>query len=89
LVELDPCKRLETIQRQILPSIVHKAGEEEFEDIRYLIDTVLPDLELRTIELAARCAEIGGPPELCDIRRIKEMFRKAYDDIQKKLLEKE
>lgn len=89
MVELDPCKRLETIEKQILPSIVEKAGEEEFEDIRYLIDTVLPDLELRMIELAARCAEVGGSPELCDTRRIREMFRKAYDDIEERLLEKE
>lgn len=87
MVELDPCKRLSTIKEQLLKDIIGEADPSEEEEFGRMIEQVLPDLEIKALELAARCREHGGSEELCDEAGIRKLFEDAYRELEKKYAE--
>ncbi|MCZ7396694.1 MAG: hypothetical protein ABOK23_09650 [Candidatus Methanoperedens sp.] len=94
MVILDPCVRLKTIQKQLIPAIINSARFEiETLDIRAAIEKNLPALEEDCYELADRCEkafpECGKEIELCRKERIKELFQDARDKLEKIWEEKE
>ncbi len=94
MVTLDPCYRLKTIQKQLVPAILTSAKFEiDTLDIKSAIEKNLPDLEKNCYELADRCEEkwqdCGSEIELCNRERIKELFQDTRDKLEKIWEEKE
>ncbi len=94
MVTLDPCARLKTIQKQLIPSIINSARFEVGTlDIKAAIEKNLPELEKHCYELADRCEKIypecGKEIELCNRERIKEVFQDARGKVEKIWWEKE
>jgi len=94
MVTLDPCARLKTIQKQLIPSIINSARfEVDTLDIKAAIEKNLPELEKHCYELAERCEKIypecGKEIELCSRERIKEAFQEARAQVEKIWWEKE
>ncbi len=94
MVTLDPCARLKTIQKQLLPSIINSASiETDTLDIKAAIEKNLPDLEKQCYELADRCEkqfpQCSNEIELCNRDRIKEIFQETRGKIEKIWWEKE
>lgn len=94
MVKLDPCDRLKTIQKQLIPAIVNSARFEiDTLDIKAAIEKNIPDLEKHCYELADRCEkkfpECKNEIELCDIEKIKEVFQETRDKLKKIWEEKE
>ena len=78
MVTIDPCKRLETIQSQLIPAILKSAAENTSSDIKMAIEHTLPDLEEKCKNLMEKCEkkfpECGKDIELCNKARIIELF---------------
>ena len=78
MVTIDPCKRLETIQSQLIPAILKSAAENTSSDIKMAIEHTLPDLEEKCKNLMEKCEkkfpECGKDIELCNKARIIEIF---------------
>lgn len=94
MVTLDPCARLKTIQKQLIPSIINSARFEVGTlDIKAAIEKNLPELEKHCYELADRCEtkfpNCGKEIELCNRERIKEVFQDARGKVEKIWWEKE
>ncbi len=94
MVTLDPCARLKTIQKQLIPSIINSAKFEiDTIDIKAAIEKNLPELEAHCYELAERCAkkypECGKEIELCSREKIREVFQDARAKVEKIWWEKE
>ncbi len=94
MVTTDPCARLKTIQKQLIPSIINSASlESDTLDIKAAIEKNLPHLEEQCYELADRCEkqfpECGKEIDLCNKERIREMFQEARGKIEKIWWEKE
>lgn len=94
MVTLDPCARLKTIQKQLIPSIINSARFEiDSLDIKAAIEKNLPELEKHCYDLAERCEKIypecGKEIELCSRERIKEVFQDARAEVEKIWWEKE
>ncbi len=88
MVTLDPCARLKTIQKQLIPAIVNSAGFEiDTLDIKAAIEKNLPDLEKHCYELADRCEkkfpECRKEIDLCNREKIKEVFQDTRDKLEK------
>lgn len=94
MVTIDPCARLKTIQKQLIPSIINSASiETDTLDIKAAIEKNLPDLEKQCYELAERCEkqfpQCRTEIELCNRERIKEIFQETRGKIEKIWWEKE
>ncbi len=94
MVTIDPCARLKTIQKQLIPSIINSASmESDTLDIKAAIEKTLPDLEKQCYELADRCEkqfpECSKEIDLCNRERIKEIFLEARGKIEKIWWDKE
>jgi hypothetical protein len=95
MVIIDPCQRLNTIQNQLVPGMIKNAIEiaaSGATNMRLAIEKNLPELEKNCYELAVRCEkkwpECGEEVELCNEKRIKELFqdtREELENIWKKL----
>ncbi|MBE0522424.1 MAG: hypothetical protein IBX39_09205 [Candidatus Methanoperedenaceae archaeon] len=87
MVTLDPCKRLETIQNQLIPAILKSAAENTSSDIKMAIEHNLPDLEEDCKQLMERCQqqfpECGKEIELCNKARIIELFTETREKLDK------
>ena len=92
MVTIDPCKRLETIQSQLIPAILKSAAENSSSDIKMAIEHNLPDLEEKCKQLRERCEkkfpECGKEIELCNNARIIEVFTKTREKLDKIFEEK-
>lgn len=86
MVTMDPCKRLETIQNQLLPAILKSAAENTSSDIKMAIEHNLPDLQENCMELKERCEkqfpECGKEIEFCNKARIIEVFTKTKEKLE-------
>lgn len=87
MVTLDPCDRLKTIQKQLIPAILTSATYEvKTLDIKAAIEKNLPDLEKNCYELAERCEkqypQCGEEIDLCNRERIKEVFEEAREKLK-------
>ncbi len=94
MVTIDPCARLKTIRKQLLPSIINSASiETDTLDIKAAIEKNLPDLEKQCYELADRCEkqfpQCSTEIEMCNKERIKEIFQETRGKIEKIWWEKE
>ncbi len=94
MVKLDPCDRLKTIQKQLIPAIVSSASLEiDTLDIKAAIEKNIPDLEKHCYELAERCEkkfpECKNEIELCNIEKIEEVFQETRDKLKMIWEEKE
>jgi hypothetical protein len=78
MVTIDPCKRLEVIEKQLIPAILKSAAENTTSDIKAAIEHNLPDLQESCYELLEKCErkypECGEDIELCNKARIIELF---------------
>ena len=87
MVTIDPCKRLETIQNQLLPAILKSAAENNSSDIKMAIEHNLPDLQENCYKLMERChkkfPECGKEIEFCNKARIIEVFTETKDKLEK------
>ena len=87
MVTIDPCKRLETIQNQLLPAILKSAAENTSADIKMAIEHNLPDLQENCYKLMERChkkfPECGKEIEFCNKARIIEVFTETKDKLEK------
>ena len=92
MVTIDPCKRLETIQSQLIPAILKSAAENTTSDIKMAIEHHLPDLEEKCKKLKEKCEkkfpECGKDIELCNNARIIEVFTKTREKLDKIFEEK-
>jgi len=87
MVTIDPCKRLEIIQKQLIPAILKSAAENTTSDIKVAIEHNLPDLQDNCYELLERCEkkfpECDKEIELCNKARIIEVFTETRDKLEK------
>ena len=87
MVTIDPCKRLETIQNQLIPAILKSAAENTSADIKMAIEHNLPDLQENCYKLMERChkkfPECGKEIEFCNKARIIEVFTETKDKLEK------
>jgi len=87
MVIIDPCKRLETIQNQLIPAILKSAAENTTSDIKTAIEHNLPDLQENCYELMERCEkkfpDCGKEIELCNKARIIELFTETREKLDK------
>lgn len=88
MVTLDPCKRLKTIQTQLIPAILTSARYEiDTLDLKSAIETNLPHLEKTSYDLAKKCPktwpECGEKVEVCNKERINQLFLDTRAKLEK------
>ncbi len=85
-------KRLESIEREILPSMFVGVLAKDDAWFKHTIEETLPALELRALSLAVECKKEGECKEgetLCDEDRIKSVFEETRKKLEKEHLTRE
>lgn len=85
-------KRLETIERDVLSSMFVGVLSKDDAWLEHTLNDTLPALEARALRLAGECREsreCAGDDPLCDEARIKAMFAKTREKLQKEHLVRE
>ncbi len=89
MVSVSARKRLEIIQRDVIPSMFVGVLSKDDEWLKYTLEESLPELEARALHLAQECKKAGECQEgdtLCDEERISEMFNEARNKLEKENL---
>ncbi|MDP2765998.1 MAG: hypothetical protein Q8O41_00885 [Candidatus Methanoperedens sp.] len=85
-------KRLETIERDVLPAMFVGVLSKDDEWLEHTLKDTLPKLEERALRLAQECKENGecaeGEP-LCDEARIRDVFAQTKSKLEKEHLVRE
>ena len=85
-------KRLEIIERDVLPSMFVGVLSKDDKWIEHTLNDTLPMLEQRAIRLAEECRKSGECAEddpLCDESRIRAMFRETRSKLEKEHITRE
>lgn len=96
MVTLDYCKRIRLVTEQLLPDVMADArSKTNLKEIKYILESVLPDLEEKTYDLIEKCELSENyqnislkEKELIDKNNIKEKFarvRKTIEEFQKQI----
>jgi hypothetical protein len=92
MVTVSARKRLESIERDVIPSMFVGVLSKDDAWIKKTIEKTLPMLEERAHRLAQDCKKEGEcTPEdpLCDETRIKDLFKKTREKLNKEHLVRE
>jgi hypothetical protein len=79
-------KRLESIERDVIPSMFVGVLSKDDEWLAHILNDTLPNLEERALRLAKECKESGECAEseaLCDEARIRAAFAEAKSKLGK------
>ena len=85
-------KRLESIERDVIPSMFVGVMIRDDEWLAHILDDILPNLEERALRLAKECKENGECTEdetLCDETHIKAVFVEAKNKFRREHLLRE
>ncbi len=85
-------KRLEAIERDVLSSMFVGVLSKDDAWLEHTLKDTLPALEVRALRLAGECRdnrECAGDDSVCDETRIKAMFAKTREKLQKEHLVRE
>jgi hypothetical protein len=85
-------KRLETIERDVLSSMFVGVLSKDDAWLEHTLNETLPALEERALRLAGECRDNGectGDDSLCDEARIRDLFAKTREKLQKEHLVRE
>lgn len=85
-------KRLEIIERQVLPSMFVGVLSKDDKWLEHTLEDTLPMLEARALRLAQECRdnrECADDDPLCDEARIKELFAETRSKLEKEHLTRE
>lgn len=87
MVTFDPCERLKTIEKQLIPAILTSARENTTSDIKTAIELNLPALEDKCYKLVEKCEkkwpECNKEIELCNREKIKKVFIGTREKLEK------
>ncbi len=89
---VSPRKRLESIEREVLPSMFVGVLAKEDAWFKHTLEETLPALESRALRLAEECKRNGECSEgdaLCDEARIKIVFEETRNKLEKEHLTRE
>ncbi|MCX9015265.1 MAG: hypothetical protein OIN89_10860 [Candidatus Methanoperedens sp.] len=79
-------KRLEAIEKQILPSLFVGILSKDHRWLEKTYTKTLPELEAKALRLAGQCRESGECAQddpLCDETRIRELFKETRLKLEK------
>ncbi|MCZ7393458.1 MAG: hypothetical protein ABOK23_08130 [Candidatus Methanoperedens sp.] len=79
-------KRLESIERDVLPSMFVGVLSKDDEWLKHTLNDTLPNFEERALRLAKECKENGECAEgeaLCDEARIRAVFAQTRSKLEK------
>ena len=82
-------KRLESIERNVLPSMFMGLIIKNDKWFKKTLEETLPALEIKAIRLASECKEKGECNEdepLCDETRIRNLFKETRSKLEKEHL---
>ena len=85
-------KRLESIERDVLPAMFVGVLSKDDEWLEHTLKDTLPNLEERALRLAQDCKEGGECAEgeaLCDEARIRDLFSETKSKLEKEHLVRE
>ena len=92
MVTVNARKRLESIEKDVLPSMFVGVLSKDDTWIKNALENSLPMLEQRALRLSDECKKKGecreGDP-LCDETRIKDMFKNTSEKLYKEHLVRE
>ncbi len=79
-------KRLESIERDVIPSLFVGVLAKDESWLRHTLEDTLPTLEAKALRLALECKEKGecsGEETLCDEARIRALFKEIRSKLEK------
>lgn len=85
-------KRLEAIERDVLSSMFVGVLSKDDAWLEHALKDTLPALEVRALRLAGECKEsreCAGDDPLCDEARIRELFARTRERLEKEHLVRE
>ncbi len=92
MVTISARKRLESIERDVIPSMFIGVLSKDDAWLKHTLGETLPMLEERAYHLAEECKERGECKEsesLCDKARISALFRETREKLEKEHLIRE
>lgn len=88
----NPRKRLEIIEKQVLPSLFVGILSKDDKWLEHTMNVYLPELEAKALRLAQICREEKLSPEdesLCDPKRIKALFKETREKLMEEHVKRE
>lgn len=85
-------KRLETIERDVIPSMFVGVLATDDAWLEHTLNETLPELEARALRLAGECrknGECAGDEPICDEGRIRALFKETRSKLEKEHLVRE
>jgi hypothetical protein len=85
-------KRLESIEKEVIPSMFVGVLSKEDEWFKHTLEETLPHLEERALHLAHECKKSGeckNDETLCDESRISELFKETRKKLEKEHIARE
>ncbi len=92
MVSVSARKRLESIERDVIPSMFVGVLSKDDEWLKYTLEEKFPELLERALRLAGECKESGEcavDDQLCDEARIRAAFEEARSKLEKEHLARE
>ena len=89
MVSVSARKRLEIIERDVIPSMFVGVLSKDDEWLKHTLEESLPELEARALHLAQECKKAGECKEndtVCSEEKIKAMFKEAHYKLEKENL---
>ncbi len=85
MITVSARKRLEAIERQVLPSMFIGVLSKDDKWVKHTLEDTIPILEVRALRLAQECKKNGECSEgdtLCDEARIKTVFKEVRSKLE-------
>ena len=85
-------KRLESIERDVIPSMFVGVLSKDDAWVKNTLENTLPMLEERALHLSEECKKAGECAEgdsLCDETRIRELFKKTREKLEQEHVTRE
>ncbi len=82
---ISPRKRLEAIEKEVIPSMFVGVLSKDNKWMEHTLTDTLPQLEARALRLAEECKRKGECTEddpLCDVNRIRKLFRDTRTSLE-------
>ncbi|VVB85332.1 Uncharacterised protein [uncultured archaeon] len=92
MVTVSARKRLESIERDVIPSMFVGVLSKDDAWLEHTLEETLPMLEARALHLASECKKGGeckGNDTLCDESRISALFKETRKKLEKEHLVRE
>ncbi|MDP3103993.1 MAG: hypothetical protein Q8M95_05235 [Candidatus Methanoperedens sp.] len=89
MVSVSPRKRLESIERVVIPAMFMGVLSKDDKWLKHTLEETLPKLEARALHLAKECRKAGECKEddaLCNESRISAMFKETRNKLEKENL---